>query len=116
MLSIFVFSFLNSRLASTIFSAIPLRDSLILNEAILLSVFPYTLSCFSNRLSTLSVILFWKLSYSSATFLWKLVKCETVRVMSHEYIATKIKKSGLTSIIGNVSEIKGIMNKFDDFN
>ena len=28
----------------------------------------------------------------------------------------KIKNSGLTSIIGNVSEIKGIMNKFDDFN
>ena len=28
----------------------------------------------------------------------------------------KIKNSGLTSIMGNVSEIKGIMNKFDDFN
>ncbi len=34
---------------------------------------------------------------------------------SNDFVS-KIKNSGLTSIIGNVSEIKGIMNKFDDFN
>lgn len=29
---------------------------------------------------------------------------------------SQIKKSGLTSIVGDMSELKGIMNKFDDFN